>query len=497
MSHSPRNKDPHTISPAHSKRTRKSSRSRDNDSPVRRSDSSRHRSHSSRRRSRSPRHRSQRSRSRGHDHSPSSRSQRRKKCWTCGATPLPDKVVCKDCFTDYASSREQENRQAVELLDKAMRDSFSKLLAAVPVQPTSQVPQTQNVEPSLPGPSTVGQPVLPTDRSGRDSSPGDDSEYSAEESESSGFSFSLVSPFIQAVKSAISWKEDDPPQEATSYFPFLKRKQILFPLMGEISQIILNEWAKPDKKFSLTRLNKLYPLPESGTQALNSMPVVDASVVRLAKNVTLPMEDSTSFKDPIDRRIDLELKRSYLAAGAACKPAIALTSVSNAIRSWTDNIETALRQNVPTEDVIKALEELRLSADFVGVAAIDTIRCSARSMLHSVMAKRALWLKPWSADLSSKQSWCKIPFDGKALFGDKMDNAISRLSGGKSGMLPQDRRTRRFRGGPSRFRRSDSRDFRNSGQFRDNRRPWRGTQQSFLNRKMKAPPAPQEQKQSF
>lgn len=215
----------------------------------------------------------------------------------------------------------------------------------------------------------------------------------------------MVKPFIQAVRSAIAWEDtEEPPQEAKSYFPFLKRKQAFFPLIGEITQIIQNEWSRTDKKLSLGRLNKLYPLPESGTQSLNSMPVVDASVVRLAKNITLPMEDSASFKDPLDRRIDLDLKRSYLAAGAACKPAIALTSVSNAIRAWTDNIETALHQDVPKEDIIKALEEIRLSADFVGVAAIDTIRCSARSMLHSVMAKRALWLKPWTADLASKQN---------------------------------------------------------------------------------------------
>ena len=130
------------------------------------------------------------------------------------------------------------------------------------------------------------------------------------------------------------------------------------------------------------------------------------------------------------------------------------------------------------------MEELRLSADFVRVAAIDTIRCSARSMLHSVMVKRVFWLKDWLADLFSKQNWCKIPFSGKALFRDKTDNAISRLSEGKSGMLPQDRRMRRFRGGSSRFRQTNPIDFRQSRQPRDNKRPWKGTQTFFLNRKM-------------
>lgn len=80
-----------------------------------------------------------------------------------------------------------------------------------------------------------------------------------------------------------------------------------------------------------------------------------------------------AFKDPLDGQIYLDLKRSYLAQGAACRPAIALTSVSNAIRSWTENVETALRQDVPKDDIIKALEELKLAADFTGEAAIDTI----------------------------------------------------------------------------------------------------------------------------
>lgn len=118
---------------------------------------------------------------------------------------------------------------------------------------------------------------------------------------------------------------------------------------------------------------------------------------------------------------------------------------------WRENIETAIRQDIPKEDMINS-QHISL--------AIDTIRCSARSMLHAVMAKRSLWLKPWAADTASKQNWCKIPFDGKALFGEKLDKAISWGTGGKSGLLPQDRRNRSPRGPPSRFQQkiTESRD---------------------------------------
>lgn len=55
---------------------------------------------------------------------------------------------------------------------------------------------------------------------------------------------------------------------------------------------------------------------------LNGPPAGDATVVRLAKNITLPMDNSASFKDHLDRRKDIDLKKAYYMAGAgnACKP---------------------------------------------------------------------------------------------------------------------------------------------------------------------------------
>lgn len=188
---------------------------------------------------------------------------------------------------------------------------------------------------------------------------------------------------------------------------------------------------KKQKKFSLKRLNNLYPLAEGDSTALDNSPVVDTAVVRLVKNITLPMDSwVTSFKDPFVRSIDSDLKKAYQTAGGACRPALALTSVSNAIRVCTDNIERAIQQDVPKEDIGKALE-LKQSADFIGEGAIDTIRCSTISMLHMVMAKQALWLKAWAVDAPLKQNGCRIPFDGKALFGEKLKKAFSPCNRGQ------------------------------------------------------------------
>ena len=71
---------------------------------------------------------------------------------------------------------------------------------------------------------------------------------------------------------------------------------------------------------------------------LDSTPLVDAALMRLVRYVTLPLEDTVSFKDHLERRIDSDLKRIYLTAGSVCKPIMALAAVSKALEAWSDNV---------------------------------------------------------------------------------------------------------------------------------------------------------------
>lgn len=72
------------------------------------------------------------------------------------------------------------------------------------------------------------------------------------------------------------------------------------------------------------------------------------------------------------------------------------------------------------------------------------------------------------------------PFEGASLFGDKLDAAISKATGGKSGFLPQDRRFVKSRrpqqrqSPPQRFR--DVRSYRPGKEFR---RPWKVQKTAF------------------
>lgn len=246
------------------------------------------------------------------------------------------------------------------------------------------------------------------------------------------------------MKEAIGWKETkEVPHNIQKYFPNLKK---------EPESFIKDEWERSDNRSNLNnRLEKLYPLKEPNVNPPIHPPVVDASLMCLVRNITLPIEDAVTFRDVLDRKIDLDLKKAYCTAGGASKPAVAAAAaVGQAISGWSANIEKSMCEGADQEKIISALHELKLAGDFVE-ASVD-IRSSARAMLASVMARRALWLKPWVVDTASKTNWCKTPYDGVNLFGSKLDSAISTVTGGKSELIPSDRRTKSQKG-PS-FRRN-------------------------------------------
>ena len=122
-----------------------------------------------------------------------------------------------------------------------------------------------------------------------------------------------------------------------------------------------------------------------------------------------------------------------------CKPALALTALSKAMEVWADDIDASLRSTSEELARSSSIHGLRLALAFLGEASLNIIHLVARIMLSSVTAKRTLWLRPWVADPAFKQAWCRIPFEDSSLFGNKLDSAITRAKGGKSGFLLQDR----------------------------------------------------------
>ncbi|XP_077335483.1 uncharacterized protein LOC143981487 [Lithobates pipiens] len=191
-------------------------------------------------RDRSPRHGHYRSgrkasaKRRRHSRSPRPRPTR---CQACGGSPLPDKLICRDCLRDYAADRESESLQVADLLKKAVKDSLTELVATRPTQQPASPPQELMAEASIPGPSTSGSGRLFPPSSSKHQDEMAVSEDSSDDTDASGFAFAMVQPYVQAVKQAIGWEDSNVEvRKSKSYFPFLKRQISFFPLMEEIRE---------------------------------------------------------------------------------------------------------------------------------------------------------------------------------------------------------------------------------------------------------------------
>ncbi|XP_073465175.1 uncharacterized protein [Aquarana catesbeiana] len=214
-------------------------------------------------------------------------------------------------------------------------------------------------------------------------------------------------------------------------FKQLNKERQYFPFLTELGDIISDEWGKMDKKSSMqSKILKLYIFREEEVKHLESAALVDAALMRLVRYVTLPLEDIFSFKDPLEIRIDSDLKRIYLTVGMACKPVLAIAVVSKAMETWSDSVDETLRGI--SSDVARSspIQEIRLASAFLREASVDVIRLVARVMLKALSARHALWLSPWLADAASKQAWCQIPFEGTSFFSNMLDSAITRVTGG-------------------------------------------------------------------
>ncbi|XP_041419428.1 lamina-associated polypeptide 2, isoforms alpha/zeta-like isoform X2 [Xenopus laevis] len=392
-------------------------------------------------------------------------------CVACDNTALKHSKLCERCTRRLAGDAAADTADVMRWIREAVIEGVT--LATK--RNNEDIMQDNGASSSRRGQMSAGW-----------QSPTESAEDELEEEQlSSTFDMSLVEPLIKAVRAQLELPEKAEQQTSSSNpFKFLKRERSTFPLHEVIKEIILKEWEKTDAKFPIPpRVQKLYPFTAEEEIIWEKTPKVDAAVSRLSSKTLLPVEDVMSFLNPMDRKMESSLKKTYLALGATCRPALALTSVARAMQMWLQNVELALKEGVNRRDIIESLAELKLGTDFVTEASVDMVRSSSRAMALSIAARRALWLRAWNADKASKMNLCNLPFEGQMLFGTKLEDIIKKVTGGKGVFLPQERKG--FK--PTDFR-TDRSSFRNKSNFSEQRNfrfarqptQWRGGQSSLF-----------------
>lgn len=246
-----------------------------------------------------------------------------------------------------------------------------------------------------------------------------------------------VEGLIQAVLSTLNIEDSTTTAEpAKNIFKRQKKSSCLFPAYDQLDEIIRSQWKTPDRRVQPSRrFSQMYPFPQECIDLWSSPPSVDPPVSRLSKNTTIPVADAAAFKDPIDKRLEGYCKATFTAAGTAFRPIFSIAWVAKAMEVWVEHTAQLIGSEDQSTDNL--LSQIADATSYICDAALDAAKLVAQASAQSIAARRFLWLKTWSADLTSKRSLVSIPFQGKLLFGAELDKIISQATGGKSTLLPQ------------------------------------------------------------
>ncbi|XP_040178465.1 uncharacterized protein LOC120911444 isoform X2 [Rana temporaria] len=126
-------------------------------------------------------------------------------CWVCGKRALPGKLACGQCRLEATVERQDSPNSIKDLIKESIRELSS----------TQAIPSPPSTDQEVAGPSTPyhGESIS-------------EDEPVPNEEDISTFDFSLVEPFVVAVKDANQWEEDcpEPPSQNKEVFSSFDKK---------------------------------------------------------------------------------------------------------------------------------------------------------------------------------------------------------------------------------------------------------------------------------
>ncbi|CAJ0938625.1 unnamed protein product [Ranitomeya imitator] len=146
-----------------------------------------------------------------------------------------------------------------------------------------------------------------------------------------------------------------------------------FPIHENIENLVLHEWGLLEKGLSVpSELKNRFPL--DGDYSLWKMPKVDVQVSRVTKKTALPFEDSSQLKDPMDRKIESLLRKSWDTSTNLLKTNVASTCVARSLFLWLRTLENHLSQGTSREEILNSPPLLQKATLFLADASAESVR---------------------------------------------------------------------------------------------------------------------------
>ncbi|XP_066431206.1 uncharacterized protein [Eleutherodactylus coqui] len=267
------------------------------------------------------------------------------------------------------------------------------------------------------------------------------------------FSSNDIAHLIKAVRETMQIEEDNPPRtiQDEMFGGLRSRRKIMFPVNQTLQQVIIDEWQEPEKRITVPKeIRNRLAFATEDVRLYRETPKVDIQIAKVAKKTLLPFEDTSQLSDPMDKKIDGLMKKAWEATSLTIEANIASTSVARSMALWLNRLEASIKDRAPREELASCLPLLKMATAFLADASAETVRYGAKTGVLSNSARRALWLKTWAADITSKNKLCAIPFQGEYMFGPVLDKILEKV-GDKSKTLP-DRQPFRKPSFPKRMR---------------------------------------------
>lgn len=107
-----------------------------------------------------------------------------------------------------------------------------------------------------------------------------------------------------------------------------------FPIHAVISVIsdsIKKDWQEPENKtfFSQEPIRDVFRFEEDPSAVWNKVPRLDSAFSQVSRSTDLAFEEMGVLRDPMDKRMDLLLKRSWQLVMSNLKPPMATTCVAS------------------------------------------------------------------------------------------------------------------------------------------------------------------------
>ncbi|XP_066450109.1 uncharacterized protein [Eleutherodactylus coqui] len=252
------------------------------------------------------------------------------------------------------------------------------------------------------------------------------------------FSTADMDQLLKAVRRTMQVEEDvQQPRTAQDdmFAGLLPQRKSSFPVNATLKQLILNEWDCVDQAPLIPREFKERLLFAGDEVAfLDETPKVDAAIAMVSRKSGLPFEDTSHLKDSLDNKVDITMRKAWSTSSLIIKSNIAATSVARSMAVWLDQLASLIDQKASREEFASGIPLLQMATGFLADASMETVRFGARTAALSNTARRAVWVKEWSGDLTSKNKLCTLPFRGTRIFGPDLDRLLEKAADKNQGL---------------------------------------------------------------